>query len=62
MHPYIPGDINHDGTVDTTDAALISYYWLQTVPPAPANVDINSDGIINIFDATIVGWNWLRHA
>jgi parallel beta-helix repeat protein len=35
MYPYIPGDINHDGTVDMTDAALISYYWLQTVRQHP---------------------------
>jgi parallel beta-helix repeat protein len=61
-HPFIPGDINHDGIVNIEDATLIGWYWQQTVPPAPANVDINGDGIINVLDATIVGWNWQRHA
>jgi parallel beta-helix repeat protein len=62
MYPYIAGDCNHDGIVNINDATLIGWYWQQTVPPAPTNVDINEDGIINILDATIVGLNWLKHA
>jgi len=58
----IPGDVDGDFFVNITDAALIGAYWMQTVPPAPANVDINGDGIISIKDATLVGLNWLKHA
>jgi hypothetical protein len=58
----IPGDIDGDWFVNIQDATLIGLYWLQTVPPAPANVDINDDGIVNIEDATIVGFNWLKPA
>jgi parallel beta-helix repeat protein len=61
-YPFIPGDVNHDGIVNILDATLLGWYWQQTVPPAPANVDINGDGIVNILDATIVGWNWQKHA
>jgi beta propeller repeat protein len=58
----IPGDIDGDFFVNIQDATQIGLYWLQTVPPAPANVDINGDGIVNIEDATIVGINWLQQA
>jgi len=52
------GDVNGDGIVNIKDAALIGKYWLQSVPPAPANVDINGDGIINIIEASIIGAHW----
>ena len=56
------GDINGDCVVDIQDATQIGLYWLQLVPPAPANVDINDDGVIDISDATLVGLNWLKSA
>lgn len=58
---YAPGDINGNGAVDVSDAALLGFYWQKTVPPAPPNVDINDDGIINISDAAIIGANWHKH-
>jgi hypothetical protein len=58
----ISGDITGDFFVNIKDATQIGLYWMQTVPPAPANVDINGDGIINIKDAAIIGVNWLKHA
>jgi hypothetical protein len=58
----IPGDVDGDFFVNIKDATQIGLYWMQIVPPAPANVDINGDGIINIKDATIIGVNWLKHA
>jgi hypothetical protein len=58
----ISGDVDGDFFVNIKDATQIGLYWMQTVPPAPANVDINGDGIINIKDATIIGVNWLKHA
>jgi hypothetical protein len=56
----IPGDVNGDGVVNTNDALLVAYYWLQTVPPAPANVDIIGDGVININDVFPIALNWLK--
>jgi parallel beta-helix repeat protein len=61
MHPYIPGDCNHDRIVNIGDAAIIGANWQKRVPPAPANADINNDGIINIVDAAIIGKNWQKH-
>lgn len=61
MNRYIQGDCNYDGIVNIKDATLVCLYWLQTVPPAPANVDINDDGIININDATAIGINWQKN-
>jgi len=58
----IPGDATGDFYVDISDATLIGLYWMQLVPPAPANVDINGDGVIDISDATQIGLNWLQHA
>jgi len=58
----ISGDVDGDFFVNIKDATQIGLYWMQTVPPAPANVDINGDGIISIKDATLVGLNWLKHA
>jgi len=67
IHTYIvkvtiPGDVSGDFYVDISDATLIGLYWMQLVPPAPANVDINGDGIIDIADNTQVGLNWLKYA
>lgn len=58
----IPGDVNGDGRVDISDAALLGLYWLQHVPPASSNVDINGDRVVDISDAAIVGMNWLKHS
>jgi parallel beta-helix repeat protein len=60
MKPYIAGDVNHDGIVNIKDATLVCFYWLQTVPPAPSNVDINDDGVININDASVICVNWQK--
>jgi plastocyanin len=58
----IPGDINGDGIVDISDAALIGVNWQKTVPPAPVLADFNGDGIIDISDAAIVGIHWQQLA
>ena len=58
--PILEGDVNGDGIVNIQDASLVSLWWQQTVPPAPANVDLNGDGIISIEDATIIALNWLK--
>jgi hypothetical protein len=58
----IPGDINGDGVVNLKDVTIIALYWLQRVPPAPANADIYCTGVINIKDVTPMALNWLKHA
>jgi len=58
----IRGDINGDGVVDISDAALVGIWWQNTVPPAPSNVDINGDGVVDISDAAIIGINWQKYA
>lgn len=60
INPYIAGDVNYDGIVNIKDATLVCLYWLQTVPPAPSNVDINGDGAININDANAIYANWQK--
>jgi hypothetical protein len=58
----IPGDINGDGYVNLKDLGFIANHWLQTVPPAPANVDILNVGVINLRDLGIVTSHWQTHA
>ena len=56
----IPGDINGDGVVNGKDLHLLALYWLETVPPAPANVDIGGYGVISGKDLHILVQNWLE--
>lgn len=46
-------DINKDGTVDSTDIAIILSNFWQT-NPTNARADINSDGIVDITDYSMV--------
>jgi hypothetical protein len=55
----IAGDINGDGAVNGKDLHLLAQYWLETVPPAPANVDIGGYGVIGGRDLHILAQNWL---
>jgi len=54
------GDVNGDGVVDISDAALVGINWQKIIPPADARVDINGDGVIDISDAALVGINWQK--
>lgn len=62
MSPYIPGDYNHDGTVNMTDVDLVRVAWQSRKGDLGYNphADFNRDRIINIKDATIIGINWLE--
>lgn len=62
-NPYIPGDYNHDGTVDVIDLELAKNAWQtkKTQPNYNPHVDFNMDGIINIKDIAIIGINWQKH-
>jgi hypothetical protein len=59
---YNFGDINHDGTVNNTDATLMQGAWQTKIGDAnyDPDIDFNKDGIINIKDAAIIGINWQR--
>jgi len=57
-----PGDCNHDGEVNMTDADMVQSAWMSREGEAgyDPEVDFDKDGIINIKDATVVGLNWLK--
>jgi hypothetical protein len=54
-------DINRDGTVDISDAIILSNCFLTTPSSLNwnPNADINNDGIIDISDAIILSGNFL---
>ena len=64
MSSYIPGDYNHDGIVNMTDADMVRNAWQSEMGDFNYNshVDFNQDGIIDISDAAILGLNWQKHA
>jgi hypothetical protein len=60
----IPGDINGDGTVDLSDAVMLSTHFLETLGmpgwnQGGNNADINNDGTVDILDAIIIVGNFL---
>lgn len=63
VHFYFPGDVNHDGTVNGTDADVVGQVWQSRVGEVGYSpfADLNFDGIINIADAAFVGLFWQRH-
>ncbi|HWA97084.1 MAG TPA: hypothetical protein VFE62_23825 [Gemmataceae bacterium] len=56
--PYLAGDANTDGIVNSQDLAAVSSNWLATgVLPAG---DVNEDGIVNSQDLALISSNWLQ--
>jgi len=64
MQFYVPGDINHDGVVNCTDADLVKEAWQSLYSEANYNpyADLNMDDMISIRDATFVGLYWQQTA
>ena len=60
--PAIPGDVNHDGTVNLTDFLLLARNFGNTSAPLFENGDLNGDGVVNLADLLIVTRNFGRHA
>jgi hypothetical protein len=56
----IPGDVGGYGSVGPKDFHILAQYWLETVPPAPANVDIGGYGVIGSKDFHILAQHWLE--
>ena len=54
----IPGDTDHDGDVDSDDAATLAANWLSQDEVTWEKGDFNDDGIVNDVDATIMAANW----
>jgi len=63
MKPYVPGDFNHDGMVNMTDADIVQAAWLARQGELHYNphADYNMDGVINIRDVTPIALNWQKH-
>jgi hypothetical protein len=59
---YKWGDINDDGTVNSTDVVLMQSGWQSKIGDInyDPNMDFNLNGIINIADAALIGLNWQR--
>ncbi|MBR3074968.1 MAG: dockerin type I repeat-containing protein, partial [Bacteroidales bacterium] len=53
---YSLGDVNHDGAVTATDAALVTDYVMGNTPPVfyIESADMNSDGSITITDVSTI--------
>ena len=55
--PGVAGDVNHDGVVDETDAAVLAKYWLTESGAIWGMGDFNGDGAVNEIDATLLAAN-----
>ena len=54
----IAGDVNHDGTIDTTDVGLIGIYYQASSTDPALTPDLNNDGSIDILDLEIIAHNF----
>ncbi len=58
----LPGDLNGDGFVNSTDLDIIRAAWGQTVSGGAPDGDPTGDGIVNSADLDVVRANWGRTA
>ena len=56
--PQIPGDANHDGIVNSTDAAILADNWQTQTGANWGMGDFNADGAVNDLDAALLAANW----
>jgi hypothetical protein len=55
----LPGDVNGDNTVNTTDMSIVlSNFGKTPAQSSDPNADINFDGIVGISDLSIILSNW----
>jgi thermitase len=59
MSPWFPGDINHDGIVDSTDVGTLGAAWGSSIGPPPdwnwnPHADLSEDGIVDSTDLSIL--------
>ena len=56
----LPGDVNHDGVVNDSDAYIMFAHW-GPVPTGTTSIcDLNHDGVVNDSDAYIMFANWSK--
>ena len=50
----LAGDLNGDGSINTSDVALMNRLLLGvSAPPASENADMNNDNVFNVFDVVL---------
>ena len=50
----LAGDLNGDGSINTSDVALMNRLLLEvSAPPASENADMNNDKVFNVFDVAL---------
>ncbi len=54
----IPGDINGDGVVDSSDLLILLSAWGECADPDDCPADINGDGVVDASDLLILLSNW----
>ena len=58
-YPAIPGDLDNDGQVGSSDLDVIRANWGQTVPPwSFADGDPSGDGMVGGADLDVIRANW----
>jgi parallel beta-helix repeat protein len=60
IRPYISGDINHDGYVDSCDLGLLGIFWgaFPTDINWNSACDLNEDDVADVTDLGLLGLNW----
>ena len=53
---YVPGDVNHDGSITVIDASLITEYVLGNTPAVffIEDADVNNDGTVSVTDVSTI--------
>lgn len=62
MNPYISGDVNHDGYIDSSDLGVLGTAW-NSLPSDPSwnpCCDLNEDEAIDSSDLGMMGINWAK--
>ena len=56
----MPGDINCDGVVNSTDFGILGVAWGSTIgePNYIPEADINGNGVVDSTDLGILGVHW----
>lgn len=57
--PFVMGDLNGDGIVNSSDYSILTRYIIEVisefpVPYGTSAADLNGDGIINSLDCTLM--------
>ena len=55
----LPGDANHDGTVNDHDAEILATNWQKQSTATWSDGDFNNDGLVDDADAAILAQHWM---